>query len=497
MSVPVELVDQNPWWRDKEAIQRDKYIVALSQSRVPWDPRLKYEFQWGKDIIYTLRGPRQVGKTTLIMDMIRGLIEEVEPRRVFYYTCNLVDSPKDLVQTVSSYLDSVEYRERRVYIFLDEISSVRDWQRAIKHLVDTGKLVNATVILTGSHTLDIKRAYEKLPGRRGVLEDVPDKVLLPMKFAEYAETLNKEVGEAFHKLGLRPWLTRGRCILSITRGRLPEEVKELALYGKELSRLFNDYTLTGGTPKVIDEYLRRGEISEGVYRTYVDVVLGDIVRWNKRESYLRQVLSRVIGTLGNPVGWNTLKQGTDIASHNTVADYVDTLRDSFVLLYMHCFDASRQGPAYQKEKRVYFTDPFFFHALRAWVTGGEPFPGSEEFLKSQQNVGILVESVVAAHLVRLAFRLSKQKQLFDYENVVFYWRGKKGREVDFVLRLNGDHHLPIEVKYQSEIGKSDRFGIIDFTKSSKSETGIILSRDKLEVKGKIVTLPVWLFLTLV
>src|SRR3972149_6798215 len=158
MGIAFELVDQNVWWKKKEAIAQDMHLTELEKSSVKWRPRIGYKFSFDKDIIYTLRGPRQVGKTTLLKSLISNLLNEVsDPRLVFYYTCDLIDNPKELVNTVNSYLESTRPgRKQRAYLFLDEISSVRDWQKAIKHLSDTGKLVNTTSILTGSHTLDIK-----------------------------------------------------------------------------------------------------------------------------------------------------------------------------------------------------------------------------------------------------------------------------------------------------------------------------------------------------
>ena len=247
---------------------------------------------------------------------------------------------------------------------------------------------------------------------------------------------------------------------------------------------------------MIDEYQRAGKISEGVYRTYIDVVRGDLVRWGKREGYLRQVLGRVIETLGNPVGWNTLKQNTDIASHNTVADYVDALKDSFILIYLHQFDMARRAPSYQKEKKIHFHDPFFLHALKGWISGRDPYTESIEFLRDAENVGRLVEGVVADHLIRLAFHLCGQKQLFEYENILFFWRGKKEREVDFTLRMN-EKYLPIEVKYQHSIKRSDLYGVIDFGKGTNTKEGIILSKDKLQTKDRITIMPLSLFLMLV
>ena len=498
MPIPVKLLDQNPWWRDPTAIRGDKDLVALDQAKIKWEPRLKHAFRWDEDLVYTLRGPRQVGKTTLVKQKIAELVSAGDPRNVFYYTCNLVDSARELAEIVTEFLDSAEGRKGRKHVFIDEVSSVRDWQKAIKHLADTGKLVNTTMVLTGSHTIDIKAASERLPGRRGMTGDSLDKILLPMKFAEYAETVDGEVKKLCRRLSLLPADVRRKCVMKLADGEIPAEVDELHLYLGDLTRLFEDYLITGGLARVVDEYSSRGGIREAVYKTYLDAVMGDLSRWNKREAYVRQVLSRVIATVGTPVGWNTLRQSTDIASHSTVAEYIDTIKDTFALIYLHRLDSARGVPAYQKEKKVYFPDPFFFHTFRAWTTGHEPFADSLEFLKRESNLGVLSECVVADHLTRLAFSLAGQRQMFDYQNTLFYWKGRTGREVDFVMKLTEARYLPIEVKYQRQINVADRFGLIDFAKANPHPgRSIMLTKDVLGVRSKSTLVPVCVFLMLI
>ena len=497
MSLPIELTDQNPWWRDRTSINEDKYIAAWKASSVPWKPRLQHTFNLDTDLVYTIRGPRQVGKTTLTKLMIRDLLERIDSRRIFYYTCDLLATPRELINTITAYLDWLRsFTHERAFLFLDEVSSIREWQRAIKHLADTGRLKATTVFLTGSHTLDMKAMSERLPGRRGTTEDALDKILLPMKYSEYVKTLDKEISKEINSLNLRSWERRKSLIEMLSRGENPDEFSRLILFLKELNGHLQSYLLTGGMPRVVDDYQKTGKISEGVYRTYIDVVRGDLVKWGKRESYLRQVLTRVIEALGNPVGWNTLRQNTDIASHNTIADYVDALKDSFILIYLHQLDTTRKRPSYQKEKKIHFHDPFFLHALRGWTSGRDPFEECVGFLKNSDSVGRLVEGITADHLIRLAYRLSPQKQLFEYENALFFWRGKREREVDFVLRMNGTY-LPIEVKYQPSIKRNDLYGVIDFEKATQQMGGLILSKDILQTKDRIAVVPLPLFLMLI
>jgi predicted AAA+ superfamily ATPase len=138
--------------------------------------------------------------------------------------------------------------------------------------------------------------------------------------------------------------------------------------------------------------------------------------------------------------------------------------------------------------------------MRAWTTGREPYESTLEFLKNPENLGLLSEGIAADHLVRLAFLLCEQKQLFAYENMLLYWRGKKDREVDFVMRECLPQCCAIEVKYQPTINRKDIYSIVDFKKVSGASSfpnGIILSKETLEVRRNVTILPIWLFLLIV
>ena len=500
MSIP-KLVAQNSFWKDPELIEEDKYIQNWEASPFKWWPRLIETIDWNIDLLYTLRGPRQVGKTTLLKLKIRDLIkrEAIDARRIFYWSCDLVENPEKLVSLITEYMDWIgSPSKERVYIFLDEISSVRDWQRGVKFLYDSGKLRNCTLIMTGSHSIDIRKASESLAGRRGqvdrLADKLPDKILLPMKFSEYAETRSKEIYEVLRKFFLLMPQRRKLLLEQLLQGNMPNEFKELLLYSKELELLLQEYLITGGVPKAISKYVSHGSITEDVYNDYTNLVIRDILRWGGREAYLRQVLHQVIKTVASQVSWAEFAKETDLGSHNTVAVYMDILKDAFVVSIMYCLDKNSGRPLYRKNKKVHFLDPFIFHSLRAWALGIEPFSSTLEFLKEAENRSKLIECVVGNHLIRFLFNLFPSPR-FEYNNKIFYWESEKKREVDFVAKINTEY-LPIEVKYQPSIQTSNAYGIIDFTKSGQSHHGLIISKDNLEVKRSYVTIPCYIFLLL-
>jgi predicted AAA+ superfamily ATPase len=490
-----DFLDQNPWWRKGDGLGNS--LRDYDKAKIKWEPRIRYKFTY-EDAVYTIRGPRQVGKTTLVKLNIRDLINKgVPPRNIFYFDCEAeIDTPKELMRVISAFLDlpGIVKRKRR-YIFLDEISSVRNWQSGIKRLHGKGVLTDSTVVLTGSHILDIVKATEKLPGRRGETTDVPDKIMVPMKFSEYVETIDDELKRLFD-FGIRMEGVRREALLNLAKGKVPSQVKELLYHEDKIRKLFESYLITGGLPKVVNDYHVTGEIPESTYKRYVDVVRGDLARWEKREGYVRRILSRVIETLGSPISWTKLGEGADIPSHNTVPEYVDTLRDTFVLIYLYRLDTNTRASAFEKEKKIYFGDPFFLHAMNAWVNGGDPFDETLRFLKTKENKSALVEGVIADHLVRLAFQLSLQKQLFDYEKVLHYWKSNSQREVDFALTLSKSF-LPVESKYKRTISRDDRYGLADFSKVTGVKNEILVSEAEFSsYKGGSIV-PAWLFLLLI
>lgn len=256
--------------------------------------------------------------------------------------------------------------------FLDEISSVEDWQKGIKYLYDRGKLKGSTLLLTGSHGIDLRRAAESLARRRGdvhmLKDELPDKILLPMKFCEYAETRSEEIMMLIAGQGILKRERRHEIISQIADGKLPEELGDAFLHLKELNQLYNEYLITGGIPRAINAYVSDSAITRDIYEGHVELLLRDIRRWGGNDGLMRQIVRRLTDTMWSPVSLHNLQNETEISSHNTVTSYLDYLKDSFVLAAIYRLDQTNGSPVYRGEKKVYFEDPFIFHALRAWAT---------------------------------------------------------------------------------------------------------------------------------
>ena len=92
LMVDIELLkEQNPWWIAKEKIKDDVNLEKLKSVKYKWYPEILHSFNMEKDVIYTLRGSRQVGKTTSLKLLIKKLLRKTQKGNIFYCTCNKIN----------------------------------------------------------------------------------------------------------------------------------------------------------------------------------------------------------------------------------------------------------------------------------------------------------------------------------------------------------------------------------------------------------------------
>ncbi|WP_459874091.1 AAA family ATPase, partial [Endothiovibrio diazotrophicus] len=130
------------------------------------------------------------------------------------------------------------------YLLIDEVSYIRDWDKAVKYAADAGMLERVVLVATGSDRVLIQEARMRLPGRRG-REEVVDFHLFPLSFREVVT------------------LKRGSGLIAA--------IDEVATEGNEgpdaevidtLFALFDDYLLHGGYLTAINDLAKEGRIGE-------------------------------------------------------------------------------------------------------------------------------------------------------------------------------------------------------------------------------------------
>jgi len=473
-----QIINQNPWWRDKSLISHDPKIRELESQSLRWRPEMLSEFDLAVSGIYTLRGPRQIGKTTTVKLLIRDLLldDTIAKEQVMYYSCDNIDIRQELVELMEAYfghLRTLGLSEGRQFIFIDEITSIRDWQRGIKHLADMGMLERAFVILTGSSATDLRRGAERLPGRRGDIA-TPDKVLLPLCFREYIKLVQPELAAE---------LANDIDLTAIN----PDDLKLVTSflpYQKELAVLFDRYILTGGYITAINDYSATGEIPYSTFERYQQWLRGDIAKSGKNERTARQIIRELLRISVSAFGWETIAKKVDITTHKTVSEYMEALEDCFALKTLYQVDLNSGNPVIKKLKKAYFLDLFIQWTMRGWVENWLTYSDTvTEKLMGGNMKAQLCEQVVANDLFR---RYDRRDWL---NSSVYFW--KNGGEVDFIVKQDG-RLFPIEVKYQQSAGQSD---CATMRKLGFRE-GLLITRNTLLQVDGYTLLPLELFLML-
>jgi hypothetical protein len=80
-----------------------------------------------------------------------------------------IAGPDELERDLESLMSYFPQEASVRRLFIDEITAVAGWQKAIKRLADRGVLRKVLLITTGSKAGDIQREAELLPGRKGKL----------------------------------------------------------------------------------------------------------------------------------------------------------------------------------------------------------------------------------------------------------------------------------------------------------------------------------------
>lgn len=488
----------NPWWVDATSIDRDPAILGVECAPVKRILGVVHRFAAG-DHVYTLRGPRRVGKTTLLMTEIRRLLGEgVPPRDILYYSFETEGRPADIYVLVTEYRAMNGGRGRK-FIFLDEVTGIKNWDKGVKKLLDRGSLRNCTLVATGSHAADVASSAAQLYGRRVEPKTgISDRVLYPMGFGEYAAARDETVRARLRGLSLDGRDARIKAVRSMLGGELPAAVRDLVPLVDTLNAHFHSYMLSGGMPGTVNRFAAEGFIPDEDYQAYLGRMYADLARSGLRREWASPILKSVTKSVGSPASWQSLRANTDVESPRVIEDYAHRMSDLMLLHVLYRYNASEDGSKRNTLKKLYFCDPFFFNA---WASAGlpNPFARSEAVLGDEMRAGLLVEQAVACHVVRLASDLCARSDPIGLFDSVFYWRSGKGREVDFVVRTGDGGVAPIEVKWQSRVRRDDLHGMFDFRKATGrgGGGGAVLSRDGAEERSGVAVVPASVFALLV
>jgi len=420
------LVDWNYWGNYKdESIEREKYIKDI-------DHLLKT-----KEIV-VIKGVRRAGKSTLILQFMRKLIEDdlneknvlvvnFEDPRFRNLNLELLNRIYDV------YLEELQPDEEH-YVVLDEVQEIDGWEKFARYLHEAKKV---NVCITGSSSKLLSEEYSTLLSGRHV-----DLEIFPLSFEEF--------------LGFRGVSVKGRV--------------ELIKFRHKIKNILREYIEFGDFPKVALIKEGKKELLNNYFR---DILIKDIQkRFNIREvGKLEELAKYYLSNISTLQSFNRIRKVMNL-SLDTVERFSKYFSIARLIFFVPKFSFSLKEQILNP-KKIYCIDP----GLRNIVS-----------FKFMEDFGRIAENIVFLNL------LFRNKE-------IYYWKDYSGKEVDFVLKekLKVDQLIQVCWDLSDEKTKEREIrGLLKAMKEFKLNEGMIITEDyegEEEVKGKkIIYTPLWKWL---
>ncbi len=416
------LVDQlNPWWRERgDWTQSDRDLAEVRGSGLGYETTALRHLHPGG--LYTLRGPRRVGKTVATKQAISSLIDSgVPPTDVVRLA---VDGwPVDDLQTVLRNLPLPEAGDRSRWWFIDEISGVDgDWAALIKWMRDNVPAFGAaTVVVTGSNAGAITRAIGLWAGRRGPAER-RDRTLLPIGF------------RTFCRLALERTPEVGRLPLADLHTDIAGDAyRALLPWLGDLARAWGSYLNYGGFPTAVVAASRGRAIPPDFVDDMLDVIFRDAFSQSRiNKVAAASLVARLMAGMANPLNLQSIAEDVSIGA-TTVERHLDYLRDSYLVWRCPQKDPHAWLARPKAQPKLYAIDP---------LVARLPFLRNNQ--RADVDPTILNEMMVGVAIRRAIIETGRD---WEGDDALFYYRTPARKEIDFVSRLLGD--VAIEGKYTS------------------------------------------------
>lgn len=439
----------------------DRHLTRAEASGIHYR-HLPAELDFAPGTVSIIRGPRQIGKSTECKFIVAaGLARNRHPSQYVYFPCDNLVRRQELAEVAHAATAMTSpTADKPLTLFLDEVTGIKEWYKTVKWLVDTDALAHTALVLTGSSAQEIKRGYDRMPGRR---EGGLDLCLLPMPFRDFARIAG---GVELPDVSLWDTIASADAFQQF----------RTQLMGKEtpLRKMLPLYLRFGGFPKVVADVQAHSGIEETTRETLLAVVSSEIEKQRRSTATLRMILHALYGAMPNPISLNRIASSQHIPSAATVKDYLEILHASFVAFPVAPLDLSKRVAFPRKDRKYYFVDPAFLEAIRV------------VFGLRELDESCLAESAVAVALMR---HFAGEWARWGHVNDLHYWRSNSGREVDFVIEQNRLFH-GIEVKYQTAVSGWDQLSI-----TKGIGRGVLVTRDTFEFAA-VPRIPVWAFLPL-
>lgn len=424
----------NPWWRD-EAIadlpkwQRAAFRELHTWMKAPPAPRA-----------VLLSGARQIGKTTLMLQVVDALLRAgVPPANILYAT---FDHPVLKLAGIESVLDAWREREPKAkgleYLFLDEAQFIRDWGTWVKHQVDFQK--SRRIAFTGSAMPLVEVGQESGVGRWHTIR------LTTLSFYEYLQIKNLSL----------PSLPKLKSLRDLFEWSQPDIFRASEAAVPYVGH-FHEYLVRGGFPQAAQvesitqaQRLLREDIIDKVLKRDMTALFG-----------VRRVLDLEHTFLYLCMHDGGLLDMVDLCANlavkrPTAQNFIELLEATHLIYRLPPFGYGKD--VLRARFKIYLADAAIAPAVML---------KGKAILDDPAALGVATETAVFKHLFARYYA----------HNVRFsYWRGKKDREVDLVAEVNGQV-IPFEVKYRTQhTGARELKGLIELCGQKMIARGYVITK---------------------
>lgn len=415
----------NPWWQNHSP----PAIAEFTKRRAYYGTFEKLALNWKVRRAVILMGPRRVGKTVMLQQLVGDAIDAgFSPETILFAS---LDTPLYSGMSLERLLELFEKQtehdpsSQRLVIF-DEVQYLKDWEVHLKILTD--RLPNTRFIASGSAAAALRlKSQESGAGR------FTDFFLPPLTFAEFLDFCDIE----------------SDLIQAEPHGRT------LRYRTSDIERLnteFINYLNFGGYPEAVLNSEIRANPQRYLGRDIVDkVLLRDLPNLYGIQNIqeLNGLFTTIAYHTGQEISLDGLASSSGVAK-NTISRYLEYLEAAFLIRRVRRVDHSGKTFQRMRQFKVYLTNPSMRSALFAPLQDGD------------QAVGAMAETAIFS-------------QWFHSDQIgnIHYARWKSGRqdrEVDLV-RVDPARLQPV---WAYDIKWSDRYvdrpkeltGLIEFAQKN-------------------------------
>ena len=400
-----------------------------------------------------IKGARQIGKTTSIMEFAKKNYESV-------IEINFVSNPEyiqifkggfdvdSIILELSILNPNLKFIPNNTLIFFDEVQEYMDATTSLKFFALDKRF---DVICSGSSPIvnDASIGFKE------------DYTMYSLDFEEFLWAKGYEDN-----------------IINTLMNNILELKPYSDLVLEKMNSLFMEYILTGGMPKIVSTYISQGNYSgipdrqKQLYQDYLD----DIRKYVEGlyASRVENMYLHVASQLGkdNPK-FQITKLGHG-ARANQYEGCAQWLADAGVVNIGYCLNSLTlplKGNENPNNYRIYFADTSLL------VSSMDE--DSRNDLLIDKNLGVykgaLYENFAAEALMKQGYEL-------------FFYRSEDSRtELDFLIRLK-DNIVPIEIKANKGSARSLN-AVIEDKKIDEIKYGIKFSNNNIGVANNVLTLP--------